>query len=183
MIVNVPVQVTKPYRHDDAAVIAGYPEVAHVRGVAERVRAELDRVLVLDDGSSDATAESAREGGAEVIAHPENRGKGEAIKTGLRHWLAQPEIESRLRAAGAHGGLSGVRGSRRSAPKALGKSLAARRGCQECVVRQLFRYGWGRHELGVDRPVIQAALQRFRDSQFRFKELMISLVSAYAPAN
>ena len=31
--------------------------------------------------------ERAREAGAEVIVHPQNRGKGEAIKTGLRHWL------------------------------------------------------------------------------------------------
>ena len=29
----------------------------------------------------------AREAGAEVIVHPQNRGKGESIKTGLRHWL------------------------------------------------------------------------------------------------
>ena len=83
----------------------------------------------------------------------------------------------------ARGGLSGIPGADFSSPKELGNILAARPECQECVVRQLFRYGWGRHELGVDRPVIQAALQRFRDSQFRFKELMISLVSAYAPAN
>ncbi len=80
-------------RHNVAAVIPAYHEEAHVRGVAERVRAQLDHVLVLDDGSTDATAERAREGGAEVIKHPENRGKGEAIKTGLRHWLARVEIE------------------------------------------------------------------------------------------
>ncbi len=48
---------------------------------------------MIDDGSTDATAARAREGGAEVIVHPENRGKGEAIKTGLRHWLERPEIE------------------------------------------------------------------------------------------
>jgi len=44
-------------------------------------------VLVVDDGSNDKTAERAREAGAEVIVHPQNRGKGEAIKTGLRHFL------------------------------------------------------------------------------------------------
>ena len=80
-------------RTNVAAVIPAYHEEVHVRGVAERVRAQLDRVLVIDDGSTDATAARAREGGAEVIVHPENRGKGEAIKTGLRHWLARPEIE------------------------------------------------------------------------------------------
>ena len=75
-----------------AAVIPAYGEAEHVRGVAERMRAQLDRVLVIDDGSADATAARAREGGAEVIVHPENRGKGESIKTGLRHWLEQEEI-------------------------------------------------------------------------------------------
>jgi glycosyltransferase involved in cell wall biosynthesis len=80
-------------RTNVAAVIPAYHEEAHVRGVAERACAQLDRVLVVDDGSTDATAARAREGAAEVIVHPENRGKGEAIKTGLRHWLACPEIE------------------------------------------------------------------------------------------
>ena len=80
-------------RTNVAAVIPAYHEAVHVRGVAERARAQLDRVLVIDDGSTDATAACAREGGAEVIVHPENLGKGESIKTGLRHWLAHPEIE------------------------------------------------------------------------------------------
>jgi len=80
-------------RTNVAAVIPAYHEEAHVRGVAERARAQLDHVAVIDDGSTDATATRAREGGAEVIVHPQNRGKGEAIKTGLRHWLARPEIE------------------------------------------------------------------------------------------
>lgn len=80
-------------RRNVAAVIPAYGEEAHVRAVAERTCAQLDRVLVIDDGSTDATAARAREGGAEVIVHPENRGKGESIKTGLRHWLACDEIE------------------------------------------------------------------------------------------
>jgi len=80
-------------RRNVAAVIPGYHEEVHVREVAERTRTQLDHVLVIDDGSTDATAERAREGGAEVIVHPVNLGKGESIKTGLRHWLAWAEIE------------------------------------------------------------------------------------------
>ena len=80
-------------RTNVAAAIPAYHEAEHVRGVAERVCAQLDHVLVVDDGSTDATAARAREGGAEVIVHPVNLGKGEAIKTGLRHWLERPEIE------------------------------------------------------------------------------------------
>jgi glycosyltransferase involved in cell wall biosynthesis len=79
-------------RTNVAAVIPAYHEEKHVGSVAERARAQLDYVLVVDDGSSDATAARARESGAAVIVHPVNRGKGEAIKTGLRHWLAREEI-------------------------------------------------------------------------------------------
>jgi glycosyltransferase involved in cell wall biosynthesis len=80
-------------RSNVAAIIPAYNEEVHVRSVVERVREQLDRVLVVDDGSADATAARAREGGAEVVRHPENRGKGVAIQTGLRHWLQPNEIE------------------------------------------------------------------------------------------
>lgn len=40
-------------------------------------------VLVVDDGSSDATAEIARAHGAEVVRHPRNAGKGAALCTGM----------------------------------------------------------------------------------------------------
>ena len=80
-------------RRNVAAVIPAYHEETHVRRVAELTRAQLDYVLVVDDGSTDATAARAREGGAEVIVHPVNLGKGESIKSGLRHWLGREEIE------------------------------------------------------------------------------------------
>jgi len=70
-----------------AAVIPAYGEEKHIGDVVRRTRQQLDHVLVVDDGSNDRTAARAREAGAEVIVHPQNRGKGEAIKTGLRHWL------------------------------------------------------------------------------------------------
>lgn len=72
-----------------AAVIPAYREEKHIGEVVLRTRAQLDHVLVVDDGSMDKTAERARAAGAEVIIHPQNRGKGESIKTGLRHWLDQ----------------------------------------------------------------------------------------------
>ena len=51
----------------------------------------------------DETKDRAREAGAEVAIHSENRGKGEAIKTGLRHWLdRQLEFVIILDADGQH---------------------------------------------------------------------------------
>jgi glycosyltransferase involved in cell wall biosynthesis len=70
-----------------AAIIPAYLEEKHIGDVSRRTLAQLDAVLVVDDGSPDATAENARNAGAQVIVHEENRGKGESIKTGLRHWL------------------------------------------------------------------------------------------------
>ena len=70
-----------------AAIIPAYREERHISDVVRRTRGQLDHVLVVDDGSRDTTARCAREAGAEVIVHSQNRGKGEAIKTGLRHWL------------------------------------------------------------------------------------------------
>ena len=70
-----------------AAIIPAYREEQHISDVVRRTRQQLDHVVVIDDGSSDNTARCAREAGAEVIVHGQNRGKGEAIKTGLRHWL------------------------------------------------------------------------------------------------
>ena len=68
-------------------MIPAYHEEKHIRDVVRRTRQKLDDVLVVDDGSTDETAKRARETGAEVIVHEQNRGKGETIKTGLRHWL------------------------------------------------------------------------------------------------
>lgn len=69
-----------------AAIIPAFNEEKHIGDVVRRVHAKLDHVLVVDDGSSDSTAAEARTAGADVIVHPQNRGKGEAIRTGLRHW-------------------------------------------------------------------------------------------------
>ena len=74
-------------RLETAAVIPAYREEKHISDIVRRTRQELDHVLVIDDGSEDKTATRAQEAGAEVIVHSQNRGKGEAIKTGLRYWL------------------------------------------------------------------------------------------------
>ena len=64
-----------------AAVIPAYQAAPWVGDVVRRTLAVLGFVLVVDDGSNDGTAEVARKAGAEVVRHPENRGKGCALAT------------------------------------------------------------------------------------------------------
>lgn len=66
-----------------AALIPAYQEERHVADVVRRTRRFVDRVLVVDDGSSDRTAELAREAGAEVLSNPGNLGKGASLARGL----------------------------------------------------------------------------------------------------
>lgn len=75
-------------RTNVAALIPAYREEKQIRDVARRVRAQLDHVLVVDDGSADATAAEARAAGVEVLRHEVNQGKGAAIKTGLRELIS-----------------------------------------------------------------------------------------------
>lgn len=63
-----------------AAVIPAYQAAPSVGAVTRGTLAQLSEVLVLDDGSTDATADEARRAGARVISFPENRGKGAALR-------------------------------------------------------------------------------------------------------
>ena len=79
--------MTENLRSQTAAVIPAYQDEKHIGDIARRTCERLDHVLVVDDGSTDQTSQRAREAGAEVVVHAQNQGKGEAIKTGLVHWL------------------------------------------------------------------------------------------------
>src|SRR5689334_14922227 len=87
--------MTQDIKSQTAAVIPAYQDEKHIGDIARRTRERLDHVLVVDDGSTDRTAEHAREAGVEVVVHPENRGKGEAIKTGLAHWFGESNQSAR----------------------------------------------------------------------------------------
>jgi hypothetical protein len=80
----------------------------------------------------------------------------------------------------ARGTVIGIPQSDFSSPKELGRILAGSPQCQECVVKQLFRYAFGRKETSADRPAIQKGLEVFRGSQFRLKELMVFLAKSLA---
>jgi len=60
-----------------------------IRGVLEGIRSVVPRVpiLVVDDGSRDATGAEARAAGARVVSHPFHLGYGAALQTGYRYAL------------------------------------------------------------------------------------------------
>lgn len=69
-------------RYPDVLVaIPAYNEGATIASVVTEARAYADEVVVVDDGSDDGTAASARRAGATVIEHDRNRGYGGALKT------------------------------------------------------------------------------------------------------
>jgi glycosyltransferase involved in cell wall biosynthesis len=82
-------------RDDVVAVVPAYEAAATVGEVVAGARAVLARVLVVDDGSTDATGRVAAAAGAEVVRHAVNRGKGAAIVTALEH-LARDGVRRAL---------------------------------------------------------------------------------------
>lgn len=64
------------------AVIAAFREVPRVQASVRACLPYVERVVVVDDGSHDGTAEEAEKGGALVLRHAINRGQGAALKTG-----------------------------------------------------------------------------------------------------
>ena len=62
-------------------VIPAFNEEKTVQKVVERAKLYVNEVIVVDDGSSDRTAEVAELAGAEVIRHLVNKGKGAAASS------------------------------------------------------------------------------------------------------
>lgn len=77
------------------ALIPAFNEEGTVADVIHGVRPHVDGIIVVDDGSTDDTASRAEAAGAGttsgarviVVRHPQNRGKGHAVRTGLAQLL------------------------------------------------------------------------------------------------
>jgi glycosyltransferase involved in cell wall biosynthesis len=85
-----------------SVVIPAFNEEAAIASVVTGLRAAAawSEILVIDDGSTDATAEKAEGAGARVVRHPYNKGNGAAVKTGLRE--ARGEVVLLIDADGQH---------------------------------------------------------------------------------
>ena len=87
---------------DVSVVIPAFNEEGGIGDVLQGVlRAGAFReVLVVDDGSTDATEARARDAGARVVRHPYNKGNGAAVKTGIRE--ARGDVVLLMDADGQH---------------------------------------------------------------------------------
>lgn len=85
-----------------SVVIPAFNEEDGIAAVVQKVLARHPwrEVVVVDDGSSDRTAERAAAAGARVVRHPYNKGNGAAVKTGIRE--ATGEVVLLMDADGQH---------------------------------------------------------------------------------
>jgi glycosyltransferase involved in cell wall biosynthesis len=77
-----------------AVAIPAFNEATGIAAIVRDAMVHVDTVLVVDDGSTDATASVAEAAGAVVARHRVNRGYGAAIQTALEWARASDEVEA-----------------------------------------------------------------------------------------
>lgn len=70
-------------------LVPAYNESQVIAGVISALKHCFENVLVIDDGSSDGSAEAAEKCGAIVLRHPINLGQGAALQTGIEFALSR----------------------------------------------------------------------------------------------
>jgi glycosyltransferase involved in cell wall biosynthesis len=124
---------------DVSIVIPAFDEEEAIGAVVEKVKARRAwrEVLVVDDGSRDATAGRAEKAGARVVRHPYNKGNGAAVKTGIREAAGEfvllmdadgqhdpDDMDALVAQAGLHDMVIGARSSSdQTAVRALGNAV------------------------------------------------------------
>jgi len=74
-------------RSDTLVIIPAYNEESNISGVIQSIKQlyPVIDIAVIDDGSSDATAQLAGRAGACVLSHPFNMGYGVSLQTGYKY--------------------------------------------------------------------------------------------------
>jgi glycosyltransferase involved in cell wall biosynthesis len=78
-----------------SVIIPAFNEGLVIRNVVKQIRTVVEKldknheIIVIDDGSTDDTAQQAREAGAIVVQHPYNIGNGASVKSGIRRARGQ----------------------------------------------------------------------------------------------
>jgi hypothetical protein len=84
----LPPDEPSPDRHEILIIVPAYDEEGGIREVLRKVPKEIlgyeVKIVVVDDGSTDATAAIVREEGFPVVTHVVNRGQGDALRTGFQ---------------------------------------------------------------------------------------------------
>jgi hypothetical protein len=105
----------------------------------------------------------------EAIPVPGRRGGGGGFRGG------PPPIQL---AINAQGEIAGIPNSNFTGAKQIGAILADSPVCQKCIVRQMFRYSYGRLETNADEHTIDQLYDQFKGSGFKFKSLLVALVQS-----
>lgn len=71
------------------AIIPAYNEQDTIANVISQTKSFVDKIIVINDGSTDSTKDVAMQAGAEVVDNIVNRGLGETMKHGYREALRQ----------------------------------------------------------------------------------------------
>jgi glycosyltransferase involved in cell wall biosynthesis len=178
-----------------AAVIPCFNEAATIGALVRVVRSFQLTVIVVDDGSTDGTANEAAGAGAAIVHHSRNCGKGAALQSGFEHarsrgftWALTLDGDGQHHPADIPGLVT--RAEESGAALVVGNRLVAaealpwlRRRVNQWMSRQLSRFA------GMPLPDSQCGLRlvnleawsglRFRTQHFEFEsELLIEFVRA-----
>lgn len=86
-------RIPAPARNADVAVVVPvYNESTVIAGVVRGIAEHVGRVVCVDDGSRDGSAEAIATTSADLVRHPVNMGQGAAIQTGVEFALMDPAV-------------------------------------------------------------------------------------------
>lgn len=105
---------TQAFGSEVCVLVPMYNEAAVVGSV--KLKQHFQRVVCIDDGSTDCSDDVARLAGAMVLRHPVNLGAGAALRTGFEYILRNPDVEVAVTcdADGQHRVCDAVRVARRA---------------------------------------------------------------------